>query len=73
MYIPYQYRAAPQLMINLKEKVNEATEESKRLKLRLCCARVEVDKTYKVTLERGEGGSDLLSCQYPGTNLCSLM
>ena len=37
-------------MINIKEKVSEATEEGKRLKLRLHCARVEADKTYKITL-----------------------
>ena len=37
-------------MINLKEKVNEATGEGKSLKLRFRCARVEVDKTYKVIL-----------------------
>ena len=37
-------------MINLKEKVSEATEEGKRLKLKQRCARVEVDKTCKVTL-----------------------
>ena len=36
--------------INLKQKVSETTEECKRLKLRLHCARVEVDKTYKITL-----------------------
>ena len=37
-------------MIDLKEKVSETTEEGKRLKLRLHCARLEIDKTYKVTL-----------------------
>ena len=37
-------------MINLKEKVSEATEEGERVKLRFCCARIEVDKKYKVTL-----------------------
>ena len=36
-------------MINLKEKVSQATEKGKMLKLRLHCARVEVDKRYKVT------------------------
>ena len=36
--------------INLKQKVSETTEECKRLKLRLHCAKVEVDKTYKITL-----------------------
>ena len=35
-------------MINLAKKVREATEESKRLKLKQRCARVEVDKTHKV-------------------------
>ena len=35
-------------MINLKEEVNEATGEGKMLKLRLCCAKVEVDKRYNV-------------------------
>ena len=38
-------------MINLKEKVSEATEEGKRLKVRLGCARLELVKTYKVTLD----------------------
>ena len=36
-------------MTNLKEKVSEATEERKMSKLTLNCARVEVDKRYKVT------------------------
>ena len=36
--------------INLKQKVSETTEECRMLKLRLHCARVEVDKTYKITL-----------------------
>ena len=36
-------------MINLKEKVSQATEKDKMLKLRLHFARVEVDKRYKVT------------------------
>ena len=36
--------------INLKQKVSETNEECKRLKLRLHCARVEVDRTYKITL-----------------------
>ena len=38
-------------MINLKGKVSEATEEGKRLKVRLGCARLELVKTYKVTLD----------------------
>ena len=33
-------------MIYLEEKVSEATEEGKMLKLRLHCARVIVDKKY---------------------------
>ena len=37
-------------MINLKEKVSEATDGGKRSKLNKRCARVEVDKSYKVTL-----------------------
>ena len=37
-------------MINLKEKVSEATEDIKRLLLRLRCSRMEVDKIYKLTL-----------------------
>ena len=57
-------------MITCKEKVSEATEEGERVKLRLCYARVEVDKRYKVTLRWGSG---LLSCQYSGTTFCSLM
>ena len=57
-------------MINRKEKVSEVTEEGERVKLKLCCARVEVDKRYKVTIR---WGSDLLSCQSSGTTLCSLM
>ena len=36
-------------MIDLKEKVSQATEKGKMLTLRLHCARVEVDKRYKVT------------------------
>ena len=35
-------------MITLKEEVSQATEEGKMLKLRLHCARVEVDKRHKV-------------------------
>ena len=46
-------------MIHLREKVSEATEERKRSKLRLRCARVKVarvlvDKRYKITLGRTE-------------------
>ena len=69
MCIPYLYCIASQFMINLKEKVSEATEEGERVKLRLCYARVEVDKRYKVTLR---WSSHLLSCQYSGTTLCFL-
>ena len=36
-------------MINLKEKVSEATKEGKMLKLTLHCARVEVHKKCKVS------------------------
>ena len=36
-------------MINLKEEVSEATEEGKQLKLRLGCAKVEVDKRYNIS------------------------
>ena len=36
-------------MINLEEKVIEATEEGKMLKLRLHCSREEVDKRYQIT------------------------
>ena len=36
-------------MISLKEKVSQASEKGKMLKLRLHCARVEVDRRYKVT------------------------
>ena len=36
-------------MINLEEKVGQANKKGKMLKLRLHCARVEVDKRYKVT------------------------
>ena len=39
-------------MINLKEDVSQATEEGKMLKLRLHCARVEVDKRHKVRTAR---------------------
>ena len=49
MYIVKQYRTASQFIINLKEKVSKATEESKMLKLRLRCTRVELDERYKVT------------------------
>ena len=49
MYIVKQYRTASQFIINLKEKVSQATEESKMLKLRLRCTRVELDERYKVT------------------------
>ena len=40
-------------MITLKEEVSQATEEGKMLKLRLHCARVEVDKRHKVRTELG--------------------
>ena len=55
-------------MINLKEKVSEATEECKKLKLRLRCARVEVDKRYKVTL----GGAQTCSVANIQAQLCVL-
>ena len=55
-------------MINLKEKVSEATEEGKRLKLRLRCARVEVDKRYRVTL----GGAQTCSVVNIQAQLCVL-
>ena len=36
-------------MINLKQEASQAAEEDKMLKLRLHCARVEVDKRHKFT------------------------
>ena len=53
-------------MINLKEKVSEATEEGERVKLRFCCARMEVDKRYKVTL----GGVQTCSVAKIQAQLC---
>ena len=44
-------------MIKLKKKESEATEEPKKLKVRLTCTRVEVDKTYKVTLGEAQTSS----------------
>ena len=38
---------------SFKEKVSEVNDEGKMLKLRLRCARVEVDKVYRLT----SGGS----------------
>ena len=55
-------------MISLKEKVSEATEEGKRLKLRLRCARLKLDKTYKVTL----GEAQTLSVATIQSQLCVL-
>ena len=55
-------------MINLKEKVSEATEEGKRLKLNKRCARAEVDKTCKVTL----GGAQTCSVANIQAQLCVL-
>ena len=59
-------------MINLKEKVSEETEEGKRLKVRLGCARLELVKTYKVTLD---GARVKIPAQLPTFrhNLSSLM
>ena len=59
-------------MINLKEKVSEATEKGKRLKVRLGCARLELVKTYKVTLD---GARVKIPAQLPTFrhNLSSLM
>ena len=59
-------------MINLKGKVSEATEEAKRLKVRLGCARLELVKTYKVTLD---GARVKIPAQLPTFrhNLSSLM
>ena len=55
-------------MINLKEKVSEATEEGKMLKLGLHCARVVVDKRYKVT----SSGAQTFSVANIHTQLCVL-
>ena len=55
-------------MINLKEKVNEGTKKGKRLKLRLRSARVEIDKTYKVTV----GGAQTFSVASIQAQLCVL-
>ena len=55
-------------MINLEEKVSEATEEGERVKLRLYCARVEVDKRYKVTL----GGAQTCPVANIQAQLCVL-
>ena len=59
-------------MINLKGQVSEATEEAKRLKVRLGCARLELVKTYKVTLD---GARVKIPAQLPTFrhNLSSLM
>ena len=50
-------------MINLKDKVSEETEEGERVKLRLCCARVEVDKRYKVTSGGAQTCSSVVNIQ----------
>ena len=55
-------------MINRKEKVSEAMGEGKRLKLRLCCARVEVDKKFTVNL----GGAQTCSVAKIQAQLCVL-
>ena len=55
-------------MINLKHKVSEATQDGKSLKLRLHCARVEVDKTCKITL----GGAQTCSVANIQAQLCVL-
>ena len=52
-------------MIIFKEKLSEATEEGKRLKLRLC---LEVDKACKVTL----GGTQSCSVASILAQLCVL-
>ena len=55
-------------MINLKNMVSEATEECKMLELRLCCARLEADKRYKLTL----GGAQTCSVANIQIQLCVL-
>ena len=55
-------------MISLKGKVSEASEEHKRLKLRLRCARVEVYKAYKFIL----GGAQTCSVAKIQAQICVL-
>ena len=55
-------------MINLKEKVSKATEKGKMLKLRLHCARVEVDTRYKVA----SSGAQTCSVANIHTQVCVL-
>ena len=55
-------------MTNLKEKVSQATEKGKMLKLRLHCARAKVDKRYKVT----SSGAQTFSVANIHTQVCAL-
>ena len=55
-------------MINLKEEMSQATEEGKMLKLRLHCARVEVDKRHKLT----SSGAQTCSVANIHTQVCVL-